>query len=190
MIGTIVNTCCIVTGSIVGSLLKKGLDEKYTKALFNAMGLVSLALGASTFASNMPKSEMPVLFILSLAIGGVVGTALDLVTSTVLQRRSRPPAPLGILCCIDHSQEWVRPADSKQHGTIDIAIAAEHICLAAAEQGLGSCWICNFDVDKASGLFDLPDNLEPAVLIPIGNSATESIREKSRKDLSEIVETR
>jgi len=78
MIGTIVNTACIVVGTIVGSLLKKGLGEKYTKTLFNAMGLASLALGASTFASNMPKSEFPVLFILSLAIGGIAGTLLDL----------------------------------------------------------------------------------------------------------------
>lgn len=98
-------------------------------------------------------------------------------------------APLAILCCIDHSQEWVRPADGKQHGIVDIAIAAEHICLAAAEQGLGSCWICNFDVDKAAGLFDLPDNLEPAVLIPVGYSASVDLREKSRKSLPEIVET-
>ena len=61
--------------------------------------------------------------------------------------------------------------------------------LAAAEQGLGSCWICNFDADKASGLFNLPENLEPAVLIPIGYSATENTRDKSRKALSEIAET-
>lgn len=97
-------------------------------------------------------------------------------------------APLAILCCIDHSQEWVRLSDSKQHGIIDIAIAAEHICLAAAELGLGSCWICNFDVDKASGLFNLPDSLEPAVLIPIGYSESEGTREKSRKGIAEIVE--
>lgn len=36
---------------------------------------------------------------------------------------------------------------------------------------------CNFDVYKAAGLFDLPDNLEPAVLVPIGYSASETIRE-------------
>lgn len=97
-------------------------------------------------------------------------------------------APMAILCCIDHSQEWVRPSDSKAHGTIDIAIAAEHICLAAAEQGLGTCWICNFDVHEASKLFALPDNLEPAVLIPLGYSASADLREKSRKPLSEIIE--
>lgn len=78
MIGTIVNTGCIIAGSIVGSLLKKGLGEKYQNVLYNAMGLASLALGANTFVQNMPKSESPVLFILSIALGGIVGTALDL----------------------------------------------------------------------------------------------------------------
>ena len=78
MLGTIVNTACIAVGSIVGSLLKKGLGEKYAKTLFNAMGLASLALGASSFVSNISKSEFPVLFILSLAIGGITGTALDI----------------------------------------------------------------------------------------------------------------
>ena len=78
MLGTIVNTACIVAGSVVGALLKKGLGEKYTKTLFNAMGLVCLALGASTFAGNITKSEFPVLFILSMAIGGIIGAALDI----------------------------------------------------------------------------------------------------------------
>lgn len=78
MLGTIVNTGCIIVGTLVGTLFKKGLGEKYTEALFTAMGLASLALGANSFVANMPKSEFPVLFILSLAIGGIIGTALDL----------------------------------------------------------------------------------------------------------------
>ena len=78
MIGTLVNTGTIILGSIVGSLLKKGLGEKYQQVLYWAMGLAAMALGMSTFTQNMPKSEFPVLFILSLAIGGVAGTALDL----------------------------------------------------------------------------------------------------------------
>ena len=78
MLGTIVNTACIITGTLIGTLFKKGLGEKYRTVLFNAMGLASLALGANSFVQNMPKSEFPVLFILSLALGGVAGTALDL----------------------------------------------------------------------------------------------------------------
>lgn len=78
MLGTLVNTGCIIVGSVVGSLLKRGLGDKYQTVLYNAMGLASLALGISTFTQNMPKSEFPVLFILSLALGGISGTALDL----------------------------------------------------------------------------------------------------------------
>ena len=78
MIGTIVNTACIVVGTLVGTLFKKGLGEKYTTVLFNAMGLASIALGVSSFVQNLPKSEFPVLFIISLALGGLIGTALDL----------------------------------------------------------------------------------------------------------------
>ena len=78
MIGTLVNTACIVAGTLVGTLFKKGLGEKYTTVLFNAMGLASIALGVGSFVQNLPKSEFPVLFIVSLALGGLIGTALDL----------------------------------------------------------------------------------------------------------------
>ena len=78
MLGTIVNTVCIIAGCCIGSLLKRGLNEKVADTLFTAMGLSAVALGVNTFVQNMPKSEFPVLFILSLAIGGTVGTLLDL----------------------------------------------------------------------------------------------------------------
>ncbi len=78
MIGTLVNTGCIIAGSIVGSLLKKGLGDKYQNVLYTAMGLASLALGVNTFVQNLPKSNFPVLFILSLALGGIAGTAMNL----------------------------------------------------------------------------------------------------------------
>ena len=99
MLGTIVNTGCILVGSVVGSLLKRGLGEKYQTVLYNAMGLASLALGASTFTANLPKSEFPVLFILSLAIGGVVGTLIDLDgrTKRVIARRGGEGLANGLI---------------------------------------------------------------------------------------------
>lgn len=78
MIGTIVNTLCIVAGVIAGSAMKRGISEKYTQTLYNAMGLSSIALGVNAFVQNMPKSEMPVLFIVSIALGGLIGAWLDL----------------------------------------------------------------------------------------------------------------
>ena len=78
MIGTITNTVCIIVGSIAGSVMRNGIKEKYREALFNAMGLASLALGCNAFVQNMPKSEFPVLFIISIALGGLLGSMLNL----------------------------------------------------------------------------------------------------------------
>lgn len=78
MIGTIVNTICILVGSAVGSYLKKGIKEEYQSALFTAMGFSAAVLGINAVVQNMPNSEYPVLFIVSLAIGGLFGTILDL----------------------------------------------------------------------------------------------------------------
>ncbi len=94
-------------------------------------------------------------------------------------------APTYIMASILHDEEWVR-ADGKHHGNIDIAIAVEHLCLAAAEQGLGTCWVCNFDVEKCAQLFRIPSNEEVAVLIPIGYAADEA-KEKKRKSTADIL---
>lgn len=97
-------------------------------------------------------------------------------------------APMYIICCIRHDEAWVRKNDEKEHGDIDIAIATEHICLAAAEQGLGTCWVCNFDAQLCHQLFSLPENEEAAVLIPLGHpSADVEKKEKNRKAMDEIV---
>lgn len=78
MIGTIVNTITILVGSTLGSILKRGIKEKYQSGLFTAMGLAATALGINAIATHMPESNYPVLFIASLAIGGLAGTVLDL----------------------------------------------------------------------------------------------------------------
>ena len=78
MIGTIVNTGTILAGSILGSIVKKGIKEEYQGALFTAMGLAATGLGINSIVQNMPKSNYPVLFIMSLAVGSLLGTVLDL----------------------------------------------------------------------------------------------------------------
>lgn len=78
MIGTIANTVAIVVGSLVGGTVRHGLKEKYQEVLYVAMGLAATGLGINAVVQNMPNSSYPVLFIASLAIGGVVGTGLDL----------------------------------------------------------------------------------------------------------------
>ena len=80
MIGTIANTATILAGSLVGSRLKSGLGEKYKEALMNGMGLAATLLGVNSVVQAMPQSRYSVLFIVSLAVGGVLGTAISLDT--------------------------------------------------------------------------------------------------------------
>ena len=78
MIGTIVNTCTIIAGSLLGALLNRGIKDKYKEVLYTGLGLASLAIGLNATITNLPKSQYPVLFIVALAIGGVFGTWLDI----------------------------------------------------------------------------------------------------------------
>ena len=78
MIGTLVNVGTIITGSLIGGIVKKVLKEEYSKYLFTAMGLAATGLGINSVVQNMPDSKYPVLFIASLAIGGLIGTILKL----------------------------------------------------------------------------------------------------------------
>ena len=94
-------------------------------------------------------------------------------------------APVIIIASVLHDEEWVR-FDGKHHGDIDIAIAVEHLCLAATEQELATCWVCNFDAVLCKELFALSENEEAAVLIPIGYPADEP-KEKKRKAIGEIL---
>ena len=94
-------------------------------------------------------------------------------------------APMYVVASVLHDEEWVR-SDGKHHGDIDIAIAVEHLCLAATEQGLATCWVCSFDAVLCKELFNLSDNEEPAVLIPLGYAADE-VKPKNRKPIETIV---
>ncbi len=100
-------------------------------------------------------------------------------------------APVNIVVCKDTSTSWKRNnSDGKDHSDIDAAIASEHICLAAAEIGLGTCWICNFDPVILSEALSLPEYIEPVAIFPIGyiDDEKSTPTDKKRKPLSDITE--
>lgn len=78
MVGTIVNTGAIIIGTVAGTILKKGIKVKYQEALFNAMGFAAVALGINSIVNNLPNSKYPVLFIVSLALGSLIGSMLNI----------------------------------------------------------------------------------------------------------------
>jgi nitroreductase len=98
-------------------------------------------------------------------------------------------APMIIVACGDHKGAWYR-ADGKNHADIDIAIAVDHLTLAAADMGLATCWVCKFDVIKCANILQLPEGVEPITMIPVGYPLdqvdTERYKFKRRK-LQDIV---
>ena len=97
--------------------------------------------------------------------------------------------PVIIVACGDHNRSW-RRADGKDHCDIDIAIAIDHITLAATDNGLATCWVCKFDVMKCSSVLELPSHITPIALIPLGFPAElpKADRHKDkRKPLNEIL---
>ncbi len=105
---------------------------------------------------------------------------------SVYNREWIKSAPAIILICSNHSKSWKRKSDEKDFADVDIAIATDHMTLQATELGLGTCWVCNFDAPKCAELFDLPEHIEPAVILPIGYPDIDP-PEKKRKHLEEIV---
>ncbi|MFA8436213.1 MAG: nitroreductase family protein [Marinifilaceae bacterium] len=96
-------------------------------------------------------------------------------------------APVYMVICGDHEKAWHRKADNKDHCDVDISIAVDHMTLQATELGLGTCWICNFDPNLCREYLKLPDHIEPIAILSLGYPATDSIPEKKRKSLNEIV---
>ncbi|NLL51392.1 MAG: nitroreductase [Peptococcaceae bacterium] len=95
-------------------------------------------------------------------------------------------APVIIVACGDHSKSWKRK-DGKDHCDIDLAIAIDHITLAAADLGIGSCWVCAFEAAKCHEILSLPEHLEPVALLPMGYPLEETPPAKNRKNIDEIV---
>jgi nitroreductase len=108
----------------------------------------------------------------------------------VYHREWYKEAPVVIVACANHEQGWIRSSDNKDHSDVDLAIAITHIVLQATELGLGSCWVCNFDVNKCREVLNLPKYIEPVALIPLAYPADLADPERhfiNRKPLSEIV---
>lgn len=94
MLGTIVNTGAIILGTIIGTLLHTGVKDKYKRVLYDSLGLASIVIGFNASITHLKDSQYPILFILAISIGGIVGTWLDLDGRfhRLIEKRSHPSA--------------------------------------------------------------------------------------------------
>lgn len=95
----------------------------------------------------------------------------------------QPPIILAV--CGIVSAAWVS-SDGKNHVDIDCAIVMDHMILAATNLGLGTCWICAFDVQEARKILKIPEGVEPITFTPVGYPA-DMPKEKKRKSIHQIV---
>ncbi|MFH0939112.1 MAG: nitroreductase family protein [Planctomycetota bacterium] len=93
-------------------------------------------------------------------------------------------APVVLACCAETDRHVMRCGLTCY--PIDVAIAIDHITLAAVELGLGTCWIGAFDAAAVRRILRIPETVEVVELLTVGYPA-DQLRSKKRLGLTEIV---
>ena len=93
-------------------------------------------------------------------------------------------APVVIACCAETDGHVMRCGQPCY--PIDVAIAIDHISLAAVEEGLGTCWIGAFSEPQAKEVLGIPEHIRVVELLTLGYPATQP-GARSRKAIEEIV---
>ena len=94
-------------------------------------------------------------------------------------------APVLIVCCAETDRRLMSCGHYAY--AIDAAISIDHLTLAATAEGLGTCWIGGFNPSAVRPILGIPDSIEIVELLPLGYPMDDSIVEKNRKSLEEIV---
>ena len=99
-------------------------------------------------------------------------------------------APTVLLVAFDRNNVFTYPGGKRDSGVEDAAIVATHMVLAAANEGVDSCWLNFLDPEKTAEAFGLPENEEVLMLLDLGYAADGAgplPNHGSRKPLSETV---
>ena len=94
-------------------------------------------------------------------------------------------APIVIVACAETDNKVMRCGQLSY--PIDVAIALDHMTLAAVELGLGTCWIGNFDEQLVKKILGIPYEIRVVQLLPLGYPVDPSAIEKTRLPVEKIV---
>ena len=152
----------------VGSFTKAAVEEEKLNAVLEAARMAPTA-----------ANRQPFRFIVIRTAGKE--SALE----RIYDRKFFLEAPLLVCACTVPSEAWTR-SDGKNYSDVDVAIAVDHLTLAAASLGLGTHWVAAFDTGAAREALGIPEGVEPVVFTPLGYPADRP-RAKQRKELLELV---
>ena len=99
-------------------------------------------------------------------------------------------APTVLAVAFNKENVFTYPGEKRDSGIEDATIVATHLLLAAANEGVDSCWLNFFDPEKLARDLGLPENEEVLMLLDLGYAAEGAgplPNHSSRKDLSETV---
>ncbi len=100
-------------------------------------------------------------------------------------------APVVFMVCYDVTGVWTNPLDNNAHsGETDAAIVGVHMMFEAAEQGLATCWVKNFNPKEVAEAFDIPSTQQVSFLIDCGyadKNAKPAPMHSNKKEISDFV---
>jgi nitroreductase len=95
-------------------------------------------------------------------------------------------APVVIVACGHEERAYQKMGGYWNSTPVDIGIALEHLMLAAAAEGLGTCWIGAFIESDVRDILGIPEDVKVVALTPVGYPAAEKTH-RPRKSLEEII---
>jgi nitroreductase len=104
---------------------------------------------------------------------------------SIYQREWFVQAPVVLCVCGLPANAWIRK-DGRSYLDVDIAIVMDHMVLAAADIGLGTCFIAAFDATNTRKVLSIPEEVEPILFTPLGYPA-DTAGIKKRKTIEELV---
>ena len=99
-------------------------------------------------------------------------------------------APTVLVVAFDKNNVFTYPGGKRDSGVEDATIVATHLILAAADQGVDSCWVNFLDPEKLAETLGLPENEEVLMVMDLGYAAEDAgplPNHASRKPLAETV---
>lgn len=100
-------------------------------------------------------------------------------------------APLVVVGCANNEiQQRYGERGKEVYSICDVSASVQNMLLLAYKEGLGSCWVGAFNEKKISEILDLPKNLRPIVMVPIGFPAETPLEpfRVSKQEAVKIVE--
>lgn len=117
------------------------------------------------------------------------------ISKTSIVNRWLKTAPVLIVCCADPTESVTN--NGIEYYTVDVAIAFEHVILAATDVGLGTCWVAGFKEEELKKILEIPKRIRVVALTPLGYPVDKKgmreqiiktlLKAKKRKTLEEIV---